>query len=113
MKDWQTELQEELQAAQQARQRGNEGQARVCARRAAGVALREHFRRHGVEVRSPSAYELLQQFAALPQTPAALQETARRLTMRVNEAFELPPEVDLLQETRLLCRALLPDASFV
>ena len=41
--DWQAEIQAELEKAQQARARGNEGQARVCARRAAGIAAREYF----------------------------------------------------------------------
>jgi len=107
MQNWQTEIETELEAAAQARERGNEGQARVCARRAAGVALREHFRRKGQEIRNPSAYDLLQRFAALPENPAPLRQFALRLTLRVNESFQLPPEIDLLEDARLLCQALL------
>jgi hypothetical protein len=44
--------------AVEVRARGNEGQARVCARRAAGAVLREYFQRRGLPVRSPSAYDL-------------------------------------------------------
>ncbi len=43
-----------------ARGRGNEGQARVCARRAAGVAVREYFLRLGIPIVNPGAYDLLQ-----------------------------------------------------
>ena len=38
MNDWKTQLQKEFEKAQQARVNRNEGQARVCARRAAGIA---------------------------------------------------------------------------
>ena len=39
--DWQIKIKAEFDKAEQARARGNEGQARVCARRAAGIAARE------------------------------------------------------------------------
>ena len=35
--DWQKDVDAEFEKAAQARARGNEGQARVCARRAAGI----------------------------------------------------------------------------
>ena len=42
MADWKEKLQKEFERAQIARASGNEGQARVCARRAAGIAIREY-----------------------------------------------------------------------
>lgn len=110
MDDWQTALQHEFEMAEAARARGNEGQARVCARRAAGIAIREYFRRRGTPIRSPSAYDLHQMFARLADTPPDLQTIAAHLTLRVNEEFTLPVEADLLAEARLLCARLLPDA---
>ena len=41
MADWKVEVETEFERAKAARARGNEGQARVCARRAAGIASEE------------------------------------------------------------------------
>ncbi|MBM2849365.1 MAG: hypothetical protein HW418_2307 [Anaerolineales bacterium] len=41
----QATVERELAQAHKARAAGNEGQARVCARRAAGIALREWYKR--------------------------------------------------------------------
>ena len=57
--DWQTDIEAEFEKAEQARARGNEGQARVCARRAAGIAIREYLTRRGICPPSASAYDLL------------------------------------------------------
>lgn len=108
MTDWKTALQREFDLAAAARARGNEGQARVCARRAAGIALREYFSRRGIALRSPSAYDLLQEFMRLEDTPPALREIAEHLTLRVTEEFKLPVQVDLVHEARTLCERLLP-----
>lgn len=108
MTDWETALQREFEMAEAARLRGNEGQARVCARRAAGIALREYFSRREVFARShKSAYDLLQEFTRLEDVPPDLREIAARLTLRVTEEFKLPVDVDLVQEARSLCQWLL------
>jgi hypothetical protein len=108
MKNWKTDLQNEFQMARRARERGNEGQARVCARRAAGLALREYYQRRGWSVRNPSAYELLKEFAGMEAIPAPLRQAAESLTLRVTEEFTLPATVDLVQEAQTLCYGLLP-----
>ncbi len=105
---WQSEIQAEFEKAERARARGNEGQARVCARRAAGLAAREFFARRGTSVRTPSAYDLLQLAAEDTELPASVRQSAARLTLRVDEAFKLPADVDLLAEARLFCEGLLP-----
>jgi len=109
MSDWKTDLQREFEMAQAARARGNEGQARVCARRAAGISLREYFHRRGSVARTRSAYDLLQEFTELDDTPPDLREIARHLTLRVTDEFKLPMEVDLVEEAQTLCERLLPD----
>lgn len=104
--DLQTQIQTEFDRADQARLRGNEGQARVCARRAAGIAAREYFARRGQPVRSPSAYDLLKLLAEDPLLSADLRQAAVYLTLRVNEEFKLPVNVDLVAEARKLCAEL-------
>lgn len=105
---WQADIQAEFEKAGRARLKGNEGQARVCARRAAGIAAREYLVRQGRLIRTPSAYDLLQLVAADVDVPASIRESAARLTLRVDEEFRLPPDVDLLAEARRFCEGLFP-----
>ena len=107
MSDWKVKLETEFDHAETARANGNEGQARVCARRAAGIAIREYYARRGQSVRTPSAYDLLQLLMDEPQLSLELKRAARYLTLRVTEEFKLPVEVDLLDEARKLCDGLL------
>ena len=104
--DWQIKIKAEFDKAEQARARGNEGQARVCARRAAGIAAREYFIRQGYSIHTPSAYDLLNSLVEDPSLPGELRQSAEYLTLRVNEDFKLPIDVDLIYEARKLCKGL-------
>jgi HEPN domain-containing protein len=107
MTDWKAQLELEFERAEAARARGNEGQTRVCARRAAGIAIREYYARRGQSVRTPSAYDLLQLLTDEPRLSPDLKQAAAYLTLRVTEEFKLPVDVDLLNEARKLCDGLL------
>jgi hypothetical protein len=107
MADWQSEIQAEFEKAELARQRNNEGQARVCARRAAGVAIREYLSRGGIQPRTTSAYDLLNLVQEDERLPSRLKEIAGHLTVRVTEEFKLPVDVDLVAEAREFCDGLL------
>jgi HEPN domain-containing protein len=109
MREWKEQLELEFQRAEAARARGNEGQARVCARRAAGIAIREYYARRGQTVRTPSAYDLLQLLAGEPQLSPELKQAAGYLTLRVTEEFKLPLDVDLVEEAHKLCEGLLTE----
>ena len=105
----QEQIQAEFERAAQARARGNEGQARVCARRAAGIAAREYFVRRGKIIRTPSAYDVLNLLAEDPELSDELRQIAGNLTLRVNEEFKLPPDMDLIMDARKLCEELLKE----
>lgn len=107
MADWQSEIQAELDRAAQARQRNNEGQARVCARRAAGIAVREYLSRRGIRPPSTSAYDLLNLVREDPLLPPDLKQVADHLTVRVTEEFKLPVDADLVAEAKDFCDRLL------
>jgi HEPN domain-containing protein len=109
MSNWKEEIEAEFARAETARLRGNEGQARVCARRAAGIAIREYLARRGTPVQTPSAYDLLNMLKGDDRVPADLQPLLDHLTLRVNEEFKLPVEADLIQDARRLTAGLLPD----
>jgi hypothetical protein len=97
----------ELANAERARQVGNEGRARVCARRAAGIAARDFLTQHGVQTRSQSAYTALQVLADFPALPADLRPAVIHLTTRLTEQFTLPVEADLIAEARKLINGLI------
>jgi HEPN domain-containing protein len=105
--DWQTQVEAEFEKAEQARARGNEGQARVCARRAAGIAAREYLTRRGIRPPSVSAYDLLNLLKVDPSLSPDLKLIADHLTLRVTEEFKLPVDADLIAEARRFCEELL------
>jgi hypothetical protein len=83
---------------------GNEGRARVCARRAAGFALAASA---GITGR-PNAYESLRRAARAPALSDAVREAAARLCVRVTEAHRLPHLEDPLEDARLIVEELGP-----
>jgi len=107
MDDPRSEIQKEFEKAEQARARGNEGQARVCARRAAGIAIREYLTRQGIRPPSVSAYDLLNLIKDDPHLSPDLKLIADHLTLRVTEEFKLPVNADLIAEAREFCEELL------
>ncbi len=106
---WQIKFNEEMHRAEQARAKNNEGQARVCARRAAGMVVREYLIRQNMELDTPNAYDLLKKLAAMLDVSPTARLAAERLILKVDESFKLPAEVDLLAEARLLLTELLPE----
>jgi HEPN domain-containing protein len=107
MTDIQTQIEAEFERAAQSRAKNNEGQARVCARRAAGIAIRDYLSRKGIRPPSTSAYDLLNLLKEDSPLPPDLKLVADHLTLRVTEEFKLPVEADLIAEARQLCEWLL------
>ncbi len=104
---WEQGFEEEIKRAIQARTRGNEGQARVCARRAAGIAAGEYLHRRGFAVSLVSAIDLLKELLTLTDLDPVILEASRNLTMRVTEEFRLPNDADLIQQAQVLADKLL------
>ena len=97
----------ELDQAHRFRTRGNEGRARVCARRAAGWAAAA-FRQQlsGVETHH-NAYHQLRWLRKIEEVPIELREAADRLTTRVTPSHELPHREDPLEDAEMIVHALL------
>lgn len=100
----------EFSRAASARVKGNEGQARVCSRRAAGIAIREFLLYHHHPVLSPSATDLLRWVQSQPDLPEEARTAASHLLMRVMPDFKLPVDADLVEEARRLI-AILAEAN--
>ncbi len=93
--------------AQKAREENNEGKARVCARRAAGLVAKEYLKQRGVATPGMTAYERVKLLQHWPGLPQGVSERVAHLTTRVNENYQLPIEADLVADARWLAKALL------
>ena len=95
---WEELFSKEIQQAEDARLSGNEGKARVCARRAAGIVVGEYLFRSDDDFVDHGAYDNLRYFIALPDISPRLKEIASFFVLRVDVNHELPVDVDLIEE---------------
>lgn len=98
MKAPKLQIKEELLLAKQSRQEGNEGRARVCARRAAGAAVNEYLIKKGITQKQENAIQSLLIFGQLEPLPDRVQAALNWLVHRVNLDHEMPEDVDLIYE---------------
>ena len=96
------EFEAELVLAEAARITGNEGRARVCARRAAGMVVRSYLEEHGRVIRSRSAYDYLRRFSEREGIPQDVQGVIEHFLLKVDTAYQLPNEIDLIADARWL-----------
>ncbi len=98
----------ELAAAYADRRRGNEGRARVRARRIAGALAAEYLRRQGLpNPHGQNALRILQDLWKRPELSGPTRLALTHLLMKVDTNFRLPPGVDLLHDVQVLARELL------
>jgi hypothetical protein len=102
-------LEKEMHAAGEARRAGNEGKARVCARRAAAILLDEYFRRNGIVPAETSVIGRLNLFRSLQAISPKAAEIAGHLLLQVDSQRQLPVDIDLIAETRELKGILFPE----
>jgi len=105
--DWKAKFEEELQQAEIARNFGNEGRARVCARRAAGIVIGEYLLRNNLPDQGPSAYDRMNYTLTLPEVPESVKEIVNHFLVRVDTDFNLPIDADLIADARWLEENLL------
>jgi hypothetical protein len=105
--NWQKEFNKEISQSEMARAIGNEGKARVCARRAASAVIAEYLERRGLPDPGVSVIDRLQSLENLPDLSAETKRTIQYLLMRVTPEHNLPIEVDLIAEARRLEQELL------
>ena len=100
------QIKEELLLAKQSRKEGNEGRARVCARRAAGAAAGAYLTRQGMAKKTDNAYLSLQTLKQMENFPDRIQIAINRLLQRVDGNYQLPPEIDLIHEAGIVIQFL-------
>lgn len=106
---YRNQIERELTLAQQARGQGLEGKARVCARRAVGIALRRYFSIHQPQLAALSVIDLIQAFQSQAELPLNIQQICAHLLTRVDADYNLPVAADLLAEARILIDFILED----
>lgn len=99
---WQERFQFELRIAEDARKKGLEGQVRVCARRAAGIILREYARKRGHQNQAISSYDLIQVYSEDAELSQEVRDILQMMTLRVLPGGVFPGESDLIRLARLL-----------
>ncbi len=99
-------IESELLQAEQARAQGYTGRARVCARRAAGIAAREYLNFMGIAYNDPSAVAVLELLRRAENSPAPIKMPIDYLLMRVDTDYNLPVDVDLIEQAKTLISVL-------
>jgi hypothetical protein len=101
-------VQKELLLAKQSRMEGNEGRARVCARRAAGAAAHAYLIRQDPKDLERNAIQSLLELLD-HQIPERVRSALNWLVTRVNEEHNLPGNVDLIEEAKVVIQYLNGD----
>lgn len=103
-------FQAEIARAELARAEGNEGMARVCARRAAGLVAGAYLRKHDLPSPGSSAYDHLRALTVLDNLDNSILQAAEHLLLRINQDHQLPVDADLIAEAHLLRDRLFEDS---
>jgi hypothetical protein len=104
---WKDRFENELERAESARLAGNEGMARVCARRAAGIAAGEYLSRNRLPGSGSSAYDRLRYLSAEDSISPQVRDVIDHFLIRITAEHELPIQADLIAEARWLAKTLL------
>jgi hypothetical protein len=105
--DWRKLAHQELDMAEAARQSGNEGRARVCARRAAGHVIGEYLSRRNSPVTTESALERLRYLYSSPEIDLYQREIIEHFLIHTTPEHDLPIDADLIADVDLLAQLLL------
>ncbi len=101
------QIQEELLLAKQSRKEGNEGRARVCARRAAGAAAQGYLLQAGFGDRAGNVLESLQTMKQVLILPERVEQAIDSLLLKVDQDHNLPLGVDLISEAETVIQYLI------
>jgi hypothetical protein len=101
------EADRELEGADAGRTAGNEGRVRVCARRAAGVAIAYWLQFHPRPGWGNDAVSRLRGLQDEDSVPDEIRAAARRLGTRVTEKFAQPLASDPVTDAQRILEAML------
>ena len=96
------EIEKEMSAAREARTKGIEGRARVCARRAAGIAGAWYLSSLGKNVREGNALDALHGLEAETSITSEVRDAAGRLASRISSDFRYAHQTDPLADSAII-----------
>jgi len=105
--DWRQLASQVIEMAEAARQNGNEGRARVCARRAAGYVIGEYLSRSNSSISTESALARLRYLFSSPEIDSDQRELIEHFLIHTTPEHELPIDADLIADVDLLASQLL------
>lgn len=108
--NWRQLTRKELEMAESARLNGNEGRARVCARRAAGYVTGEYLSRNDITLDTESALERLRYLFSSPGINSQQRETIEHFLIHTTPEHQLPIDADLIADVHLLAYQLLDES---
>ena len=82
--NWKIQIENEIKQAERALKEGNDGRARTCARRAAGIALKEYDSEQNHPDRKISSIDRLREISTNENLPDKIRKAAQRLITNVN-----------------------------
>ena len=103
-----TAWQQELDNARTFRKQGNEGKARVCARRAVGFAIHRHLVDSGKPSTNANAMHAMDALLLTPNLPTEIATAIGALLQRVTPAGELQGGPDLIASAEQVIVYLFP-----
>ena len=100
-------IEREFATATQARNKGNDGMVRVCARRAAGVAIACWLERSPRQGWGPDAMSQLRNLQLDSAIPQNIRDAASRLTTKITGQFTSPFSTDPIDDSKTIIHFLL------
>lgn len=104
---WYTDYTQEISHAHSARIAGNEGMARVCARRAVGILVGEYLQYSGQTDFGPSVIQRLNLLASMPDLDPQTKQVIGHFLLSVDKDHRLPADINLISEAQWLAHTLL------
>lgn len=95
-------IETELQLAIQYKVLNQEGKSRVCARRAAGLAILLWFKQKSIDQDGLTIYNALSHFKEMEEIPENVKEAASLLIQKVDENYRLPKNINLIEQAKTI-----------
>ncbi len=100
--NWQTQIEQELAKASAGLKNGNQGLARVCARRAVALGLEGWIEQRNEEQWPIDAMNRLKKVQREQHFPISVRKAAQRLLTTVTQQVHTPMTIDPIGDARLI-----------
>jgi hypothetical protein len=101
------QIEKEFSRAAHAREIGNEGMMRVCARRAAGIAIAHWLQSHPREDWGLDAMSQLRSLQLDDSIPRSVRDAAMRLITKITEQFAAPFSTHPIEDSKIIINHLM------